>query len=46
MVAGATIDKYFYVFLTPDQGGSLQVTSSDYRAFYRHDNGDQHNRAV
>jgi D-glycero-alpha-D-manno-heptose-7-phosphate kinase len=39
MVVSATIDKYFYVFLTPDQGGSLQVSSSDYQAFYRHDNG-------
>jgi len=39
MVVSATIDKYFYVFLTPDQGGSLQITSSDYRAFYRHANG-------
>jgi D-glycero-alpha-D-manno-heptose-7-phosphate kinase len=40
MVVSATIDKYFYVFLTPNQGGSLQLTSSDYRAFYRHANGD------
>ena len=39
MVVSATIDKYFYVFLTPNQGGSLQITSSDYRAFYRHANG-------
>ena len=40
MVVSATIDKYFYVFLTPDQGGNLQITSSDYRVFYRHSNGD------
>ncbi len=39
MVVSATIDKYFYVFLTPNQGGSLQVASSDYRSFYRHTNG-------
>jgi D-glycero-alpha-D-manno-heptose-7-phosphate kinase len=40
MVVSATIDKYFYVFVTPNQGGSLQLTSSDYRAFYRHTNGE------
>jgi D-glycero-alpha-D-manno-heptose-7-phosphate kinase len=40
MVVSATIDRYFYVFLTPDQGGSLQLTSSDYRVFYRHSKGD------
>jgi D-glycero-alpha-D-manno-heptose-7-phosphate kinase len=39
MVVSATIDKYFYVFLTPNHGGSLQLTSSDYRAFYRHSDG-------
>jgi D-glycero-alpha-D-manno-heptose-7-phosphate kinase len=39
MVVSATIDKYFYVFLTPNHGGSLQLTSSDYRGFYRHANG-------
>ena len=39
MVVSTTIDKYFYVFLTPNHGGSLQLTSSDYRAFYRHANG-------
>jgi len=40
MVVSTTIDKYFYVFITPNQGGSLQLTSSDYRAFYRHTNGE------
>lgn len=40
MVVSATIDKYFYVFITRNQGGSLQLTSSDYRAFYRHMNGE------
>jgi D-glycero-alpha-D-manno-heptose-7-phosphate kinase len=40
MVVSVTIDKYFYVFITPNPGGSLQLTSSDYRAFYRHTNGE------
>lgn len=34
-VLSTTIDKYFYVFLSPSDGHHLQVTSSDYRAFYR-----------
>lgn len=38
-VISTTIDKYFYVFLTVDEAVDLQITSSDYRTFYRH-NGD------
>jgi D-glycero-alpha-D-manno-heptose-7-phosphate kinase len=34
-VLSTTIDKYFYVFLSPTEGHHVQVTSSDYRAFYR-----------
>jgi D-glycero-alpha-D-manno-heptose-7-phosphate kinase len=34
-VLSTTIDKYFYVFLSPSDGDHVQVTSSDYRAFYR-----------
>ena len=35
-----TIDKYFYVFLNVIEGNGLQITSSDYRAFYRYNGGD------
>jgi D-glycero-alpha-D-manno-heptose-7-phosphate kinase len=34
-VLSTTIDKYFYVFLSPSDSHHLQVTSSDYRTFYR-----------
>jgi len=34
-VVSATIDKYFYVFLTPDPGDGVHITSSDYRRFER-----------
>jgi D-glycero-alpha-D-manno-heptose-7-phosphate kinase len=34
-VLSTTIDKYFYVFLSPSDGHHVQVTSSDYRTFYR-----------
>ncbi|MBI4786961.1 MAG: GHMP kinase [Chloroflexi bacterium] len=36
-VVSTTIDKYFYVFLNVGGDDSLQITSSDYRTFYRHD---------
>lgn len=36
-VVSTTIDKYFYVFLNVCGGDTLQITSSDYRTFYRHD---------
>ncbi len=38
-VINTTIDKYFYVFLNVINENGLQITSSDYRAFYRY-NGD------
>lgn len=37
MVVSAAIDKYFYVIVTPDTYGSLQVSSSDYRVFLRYE---------
>jgi D-glycero-alpha-D-manno-heptose-7-phosphate kinase len=36
-VVSTTIDKYFYVFLNVSGDESLQITSSDYRTYYRHD---------
>ena len=41
MVVSAAIDKYFYVFISPNGGGALQISSADYRAFLRYGaNGD------
>jgi D-glycero-alpha-D-manno-heptose-7-phosphate kinase len=34
-VVSTTIDKYFYVFISPSDGQHIQVSSSDYRTFYR-----------
>ena len=36
-VISTTINKYFYVFLDVSPEALLQITSSDYRTFYRHD---------
>ncbi len=36
-VVSTTIDKYFYVFLNVIADETIQITSSDYRTFYRHD---------
>ena len=36
-VLNTTIDKYFYVFLNVNRDDQIQITSSDYRTFYRHD---------
>ncbi len=36
-VVSTTLDKYFYVFLNVSGDDTIQVTSSDYRTFYRHD---------
>jgi D-glycero-alpha-D-manno-heptose-7-phosphate kinase len=36
VVINTTIDKYFYVFLNVLDKDSLQISSSDYRTFYRH----------
>jgi len=35
-VVSTTIDKYFYVILTLNDSNHIQVSSSDYRTFYRH----------
>jgi D-glycero-alpha-D-manno-heptose-7-phosphate kinase len=34
-VVSATIDKHVYVILSPDAGQHIQVSSSDYRSFFR-----------
>jgi D-glycero-alpha-D-manno-heptose-7-phosphate kinase len=36
LVVSTTIDKYFYVFVTYSGTDSVQVTSSDYRTFFRY----------
>jgi D-glycero-alpha-D-manno-heptose-7-phosphate kinase len=36
-VVSTTIDKYFYIFLNVSGDDAIQITSSDYRTFYRHD---------
>lgn len=36
-VVSTSIDKYFYVFLNVTADDAIQITSSDYRTFYRHD---------
>ncbi len=40
-VVSTTIDKYFYVFINLNSPESVQVSSSDYRIFYRHQAGQQ-----
>jgi D-glycero-alpha-D-manno-heptose-7-phosphate kinase len=35
LVVSAAIDKYFYVFISPNGNGSLQISSADYRSLYR-----------
>lgn len=39
LVVSAAIDKYFYVFISPNGNGATQVSSADYRAFLRLANG-------
>jgi len=39
-VLSTTIDKYFYVILNVSEQSALQITSSDYRTFYRHEPGE------
>ena len=36
-VVSTSIDKHFYVFLNVTADNIIQITSSDYRTFYRHD---------
>lgn len=38
-VLSVTLDKYVYAILSVNQGRPLQITSSDYRTFYRHPKG-------
>jgi D-glycero-alpha-D-manno-heptose-7-phosphate kinase len=43
VVVSVAIDKYFYVFITPIEARSLQISSADYRAFRRLDvDGEPH----
>jgi D-glycero-alpha-D-manno-heptose-7-phosphate kinase len=35
-----TIDRYVYVIVNSSEGRALQITSSDYRQFYRHQPGE------
>jgi D-glycero-alpha-D-manno-heptose-7-phosphate kinase len=39
-VLSTTIDKYVYVVLNSSTRNALQITSSDYRTFYRHTPGE------
>lgn len=39
-VVSTTIDKYFYAILTVNADETIQITSSDYRTFYRHDSDE------
>lgn len=39
-VLSTTIDKYVYVILNVSEKNALQITSSDYRTFYRHVAGE------
>ncbi len=36
MVVSAAIDKYFYVFISPNGNGTLQVSSANYQTLLRH----------
>lgn len=35
LVVSASIDKYFYVFLSVNMGANIQIMSSDYQTFFR-----------
>jgi len=35
VVVSATIDKYFYVFLTVNKGANIEIMSADYQTFHR-----------
>ncbi|HEV3232595.1 MAG TPA: GHMP kinase, partial [Candidatus Dormibacteraeota bacterium] len=41
MVVSTSIDKYVYVFISPNGFGSLQISSSDYSTFFRHAGGEE-----
>lgn len=40
LVVSTTIDKYFYVFVNLNGSDSAQITSSDYRTFFRQRRGE------
>jgi D-glycero-alpha-D-manno-heptose-7-phosphate kinase len=40
LVVNAAINKYFYVFISPNGHGSLQISSADFRAFLRYDSDE------
>jgi D-glycero-alpha-D-manno-heptose-7-phosphate kinase len=40
MVVSTTIDKYFYIFANLSDTESVQITSSDYRTFFRQRRGE------
>jgi len=40
MVVSTTLDKYFYVFVSLNGPESIQISSSDYRAYHRHRAGE------
>lgn len=40
MVVSTTIEKYVYVQARPNGAHSAQITSADYRTFYRHHDGE------
>jgi D-glycero-alpha-D-manno-heptose-7-phosphate kinase len=40
MVVSTSIDKYFYIFVTLNDTDSVQISSSDYRTFFRQRRGE------
>jgi D-glycero-alpha-D-manno-heptose-7-phosphate kinase len=40
-VVSTSINKYFYAFVTANPDGGVQVSSSDYRTFYRYSPGEE-----
>jgi D-glycero-alpha-D-manno-heptose-7-phosphate kinase len=40
MVVSTSLDKYFYVFVNLNSPDGIQISSSDYRVFYRHRAGE------
>lgn len=40
-VLNTAINRYIYTVISPSAGSALQITSSDFRVFYRHTNGSE-----
>ncbi|MBZ0274707.1 MAG: GHMP kinase [Anaerolineae bacterium] len=40
-VLSTAINRYIYTFISDGAGNALQVMSSDFRVFYRHESGDE-----